>query len=61
MHYNSKKKKLKKKKSQPTDPIIFSYVTGNKHIFLFGLMEIRTFEDDQKTSDVHSHTRSGAA
>ena len=38
MHYNSKKKIIKKKKkSRPTDPIIFSYVTGNKHIFLFGL------------------------
>ena len=31
------KKIIKKKKSWPTDPIIFSYVTGNKHIFLFGL------------------------
>ena len=35
MHYNSKKKKNKKiiKKKYPTEPIIFSFVTGNKHIF----------------------------
>ena len=38
MHYNYLKINLKKKKkSWPNDPIIFSYVTGNKHIFLFGL------------------------
>ena len=28
--------KIKKQKEIPTDPIIFSYVTGNKHVFLFG-------------------------
>ena len=35
---NKKNNLKKKKKSRPTDPKIFSYVTGNKHIFLFGLM-----------------------
>ena len=36
MHYNSKKMKInkKKKKYRPTDPIIFSYVTGNIFFYL---------------------------
>ena len=45
MHYNSKKK-MKKKTSWPTNPIIFSFVhvTGNKYISLFG-PNFPTFSD----------------